>query len=66
MAIPPFVPVDNTISQALQGVTPVASDTNSQSSSKDSKDSNSQSSSKDNTPSKKETNLPHKLQLSNM
>jgi hypothetical protein len=66
MAIPPFVPVDNTISQALQGVTPVASDTNSQSSSKDSKDTNSQSSSKDskdtnsqssskdNTPSKKE------------
>ena len=59
MAIPPFVPVDNTISQALQGVTPVASDTNSQSSSKDtnsqssSKDTNSQSSSKDNTPSKK-------------
>jgi hypothetical protein len=35
MAIPPFVPVDNTISQALQGVTPVASDTNSHSSSKD-------------------------------
>ena len=59
MAIPPFVPVDNTISQALQGVTPVASDTNSQSSSKDtnsqssSKDTNSQSSSKDNTPTKK-------------
>jgi hypothetical protein len=51
MAIPPFVPVDNTISQALQGVTPVASDSNSQSSSKDS---NSQSSSKDNTPTKKE------------
>jgi hypothetical protein len=59
MAIPPFVPVDNTISQALQGVTPVASDTNSQSSSSSSsKDTNSQSSSsssssKDNTPSKK-------------
>jgi hypothetical protein len=43
MAIPTFVPADNTISQALQGVTPVASDTNSQ------------SSSKDNTPAKKDT-----------
>ena len=63
MAIPTFVPVDNTISQALQGVTPVASDTNSQSSSKDT---NSQSSSKDNTPSKKEDKPSHKLQLSNM
>ena len=63
MAIPPFVPVDNTISQALQGVTPVASDTNSQSSSKDSKDS------KDpkipHLP-RRRTNLSHKLRLSNM
>ena len=54
MAIPPFVPVDNTISQALQGVTPVASDTNSQSSSKDTKDTPKYQRHKDNTPSKKE------------
>ena len=84
MAIPAFVPVDNTISQALQGVTPVASDTNSQSSSKDTT-----STKKEDKPSpqittfkyvgapikdtrrilhlpRRKTNLPHKLQLSNM